>query len=138
MTRQSEGVDHYLLRQYPFVFVCVIHSFMFRRLLKLVRPVSMIGGAAIAATIAGATLYGEAQQRRWAFADAGISSGEFRKDLPIYTRADVASHKTPETGIWVSFKSGVYDITNFVEVHPGGTKINMAFGGAIDPFWMVY
>lgn len=42
-------------------------------------------------------------------------------------------------GIWVTYKDGVYDVTKFVEQHPGGTaRIMLAAGGAIDPFWAMY
>jgi len=61
------------------------------------------------------------------------------KAWPVYTRAEVARHTTPETGIWVSYKSGVYDITEFVANHPGGKdKILLAAGKSIDPFWRIY
>lgn len=40
--------------------------------------------------------------------------------------------------IWVTYQNGVYDITDFVEVHPGGDKILMAAGGALEPFWSLY
>ena len=36
-----------------------------------------------------------------------------------YTKADVQAHKTKETGVWVTYQGGVYDITNFAENHPG-------------------
>lgn len=59
--------------------------------------------------------------------------------LPEYTREEVSRHKTPETGIWVTYKDGVYDITEFVALHPGGAgKILLAAGGAVDPFWALY
>lgn len=62
--------------------------------------------------------------------------GEIRDDLPFFTKTDVANHKTLETGIWVTYKEGVYDITEFIRNHPGGeSKIKMAIGGPIDPFW---
>ncbi|XP_069761634.1 sulfite oxidase, mitochondrial isoform X2 [Narcine bancroftii] len=57
---------------------------------------------------------------------------------PVYTRQEVAKHKTVESGIWVTYKSDVYDITNFVELHPGGDKILLAAGGALEPFWSMY
>ena len=57
----------------------------------------------------------------------------------IFTREEVAKHTTPETGIWVIYKDGVYDITEFIEQHPGGAKrILMAKGSNIDPFWNMY
>ncbi|KAG7200855.1 hypothetical protein KM043_003220 [Ampulex compressa] len=65
--------------------------------------------------------------------------GELRKDLQTYTLEEVSQHDDKKKGIWVTFKRGVYDITNFVEKHPGGpSKIMMAAGGSIDPFWMIF
>lgn len=55
-----------------------------------------------------------------------------------YTRAEVGKHKTPETGIWVTYKNGVYDITDFVKLHPGGNKVLLAAGSSVDPFWAIY
>jgi len=58
---------------------------------------------------------------------------------PLYTRAEVAQHTSVEKGIWVSYKSGVYDITQFVVNHPGGKdKILLAAGKSIEPFWRIY
>ena len=57
----------------------------------------------------------------------------------VYTRAEVAKHKTSAEGIWVTYKNGVYDITEFVEQHPGGaSRIMLAAGGSVDPFWNLY
>lgn len=55
-----------------------------------------------------------------------------------YTKADVAKHKSASTGIWVSYGPNVYDITQFVEQHPGGAKILLGAGKAIDPYWHHY
>jgi len=66
------------------------------------------------------------------------ATSEKIKSLPEYTKAQVAEHKTSSNGIWVTYKDGVYDITEFVGVHPGGDKILLAAGGAIDPFWRLY
>ncbi|GIL59243.1 hypothetical protein Vafri_13880 [Volvox africanus] len=58
---------------------------------------------------------------------------------PIFTREEVAKHKTPQNRIWVTYKEGVYDITEFVEMHPGGlSKIMLAAGGGVEPFWSLY
>lgn len=60
-------------------------------------------------------------------------------DLPIYSKAEVAKHKTAENGIWVIFQGNVYDITQFVENHPGGIeKIMTAAGGDVEPYWSLY
>ena len=46
---------------------------------------------------------------------------------------EVAKHRDAASGgIWVTYKGEVYDITEFVEAHPGGMqKIMMAAGGSI-------
>ncbi|GMT05602.1 hypothetical protein PENTCL1PPCAC_27776, partial [Pristionchus entomophagus] len=61
-----------------------------------------------------------------------------RVDLPIYKREEVKKHGKGSDRMWVTYKMGVYDITDFVESHPGGDKILMAAGGAVDPFWALY
>ena len=59
--------------------------------------------------------------------------------LPTYTAEEVARHNSLETGVWVTYKRGVYDITEFVRMHPGGTdRIMMAAGRSIEPFWNFY
>lgn len=56
----------------------------------------------------------------------------------MYTRADVAKHKTKDTRIWVTYKNAVYDITDYASKHPGGNKILLAAGGPLEPFWNMY
>jgi sulfite oxidase len=58
--------------------------------------------------------------------------------LPTYTKEEIAKHKTKADRIWVTYKEGVYDITDFIPDHPGGEKILLAAGGAIDSFWKVF
>jgi sulfite oxidase len=71
-----------------------------------------------------------------AFAD-GSSAPEHA--WPEFSREEVAKHKTPDTRIWVTYGDGVYDVTDFVESHPGGReKIMLAAGGALEPFWALY
>uniref|UniRef100_UPI00358E776E sulfite oxidase, mitochondrial n=1 Tax=Myxine glutinosa TaxID=7769 RepID=UPI00358E776E len=60
------------------------------------------------------------------------------KDLPSFRCKEIAQHCTIEQGIWVTFKGCVYDITDFVDMHPGGNKILMAAGGPLEPFWEMY
>ncbi|XP_025101579.1 LOW QUALITY PROTEIN: sulfite oxidase-like [Pomacea canaliculata] len=71
-------------------------------------------------------------------ASEDVEAGNIRPGLPTYTLDDVARHKTKETGIWVTFKNGVYDITEYVSSHPGGSKILLAAGGSVEPFWDLY
>lgn len=68
-----------------------------------------------------------------------ISCGEFRVDLKTYNLEEVGKHDNKENHIWVTFKQGVYDITDFIEKHPGGSsKILMAAGSSIEPFWAIF
>ena len=55
-------------------------------------------------------------------------AGRRREGLPEYTTEEVGAHDSKEKRIWVIFKSGVYDITDFVPMHPGAEKLLMAAG----------
>jgi len=64
---------------------------------------------------------------------------EAAKKWKIFRKEEIAKHTTPETGIWVTYKDGVYNITDFVNDHPGGRdKIMLGAGKSIDPFWRIY
>ena len=55
-----------------------------------------------------------------------------------YTPDEVERHNSLDD-FWVSYKDGVYDITNFIRGHPGGIeKIKMAAGGPVEPYWQLY
>jgi len=70
---------------------------------------------------------------------ADIEAGVVKAGLPTYTMADLKSHGKTAASKWVCYKNGVYDITEFVLSHPGGSeKILMAAGGSIEPFWSVF
>ncbi|XP_071991151.1 sulfite oxidase, mitochondrial isoform X1 [Engystomops pustulosus] len=58
--------------------------------------------------------------------------------FPQYTREDVKKHTNPTDRIWVTYSGEVFDITDFVELHPGGKRILLAAGGALEPFWALY
>jgi cytochrome b involved in lipid metabolism len=62
------------------------------------------------------------------------------EELPIYTIEQLAD-QNGENGksIWMSYGGIIYDVTNFVQNHPGGSeKIMMAAGTHIEPFWYLY
>ena len=61
-------------------------------------------------------------------------------DLPTYTADDVSKNDgTDGKPIWMSYGGIVYDVTNFINNHPGGSdKIMQAAGTAIEPFWYLY
>lgn len=56
-----------------------------------------------------------------------------------FTPADVASHNTADKGLYIIIDSNVYDVTNFIDEHPGGAKILKRVAGkdASKQFWKV-
>lgn len=74
-------------------------------------------------------------------ADGGggeVQAGHRRLDLPNYRLSEITARRTADTGVWVTFGEGVYDITDFMIGHPGGDKIGLAAGGSVEPFWDLY
>ncbi|XP_030634591.1 sulfite oxidase, mitochondrial [Chanos chanos] len=69
---------------------------------------------------------------------AALSIQSETSSFPVYTQEEVTKHRSLEEGVWVTYKGGVYDITEFVAMHPGGDKILLAAGGALEPFWALY
>jgi cytochrome b involved in lipid metabolism len=54
--------------------------------------------------------------------------------LPFYTAADVAKHATKDD-LWVIIDGKVYDLTRYVDPHPGGEGIlNHAGGDSTEGF----
>ena len=63
----------------------------------------------------------------------------WHEQYPIIRRSDITRHRKKEDRIWVSHGDGVFDVTEFVDIHPGGSeKLMMVAGGAIEPFWEMY
>lgn len=61
-----------------------------------------------------------------------------RPDLPTFSLEDVAEHND-ESSMWFTFRGGVYDMTFFINGHPGGTpRLLMAAGQDLEPYWEVY
>ncbi|KAI9019142.1 cytochrome b5-like heme/steroid binding domain-containing protein [Hyaloraphidium curvatum] len=44
------------------------------------------------------------------------------------SRAEVAKHNTQDSA-WIILDGGVYDLTKFMKVHPGGPKPILSFAG---------
>lgn len=71
--------------------------------------------------------------------DDTIVPGQIKEGLPTITMKEVKEHASLSTGVWVVYKQGVYDITEFIRRHPGGAhRIMLAAGASIEPFWNMY
>ncbi|XP_072521982.1 sulfite oxidase, mitochondrial isoform X2 [Salminus brasiliensis] len=71
-------------------------------------------------------------------AERAATSVTQTSSLPVYSQDEVSKHSSLDEGIWVTYKGSVYDITKFVSIHPGGDKILLAAGRALEPFWALY
>ena len=124
---------------------------MFRgaRLLRLARPSTLAAAASAAGLITAAgTSYSyipsSADSAKPSLPDraAWHKPNPSDKPLPTFTKAEVAKHNSLESGdkrVWVIFRGAVYDITEFIQNHPGGLdKILTAAGGSVEPFWALY
>ena len=77
---------------------------------------------------------------------AGVIAGGVGEDVFANARAltrSIAGQRLPSTttekGVWVTYNGEVYDITKFIQNHPGGRdKISLAAGKDIGPFWKMY
>lgn len=56
-----------------------------------------------------------------------------------FTPAEVAAHKTADKGLYIIIDNSVFDVTKFVDEHPGGAKILKRVAGkdATKQFWKV-
>ena len=71
---------------------------------------------------------------------SSVQAGHVIGGLPEYTLDEIKRHSSREKGgVWVTYKYGVYDITDFLAVHPGGAdKISLAAGSSLEPYWAVF
>lgn len=71
--------------------------------------------------------------------DATSPVNDSLSTVRIVSPEELAKHKSVDDGgIWVSFRGKVYDVTEFVDIHPGGNKILLAAGGDVSPYWSLY
>ena len=100
---------------------------------KYFRGLAVAGAGAALATGLGLHLLDQESTRSQVLAEEAAESiisraGRRREGLPEYSTEEVGQHDCREKRIWVIFKSGVYDITDFVPLHPGAEKLLMAAG----------
>lgn len=93
---------------------------------------------ATALGVSGLAVYANKHKLQSLWAASVSEPGSVQTGLPTYTAAQVAKHKSKQDRIWVTYKHGVYDITDYVAQHPGGNKIMLGAGAAIDPYWDMY
>uniref|UniRef100_A0A7S2YTY0 sulfite oxidase n=1 Tax=Entomoneis paludosa TaxID=265537 RepID=A0A7S2YTY0_9STRA len=61
-----------------------------------------------------------------------------RPELPTIPLDEVAEH-CDEDSMWFTFRGAVYDLTFFINGHPGGTtRLLMAAGQDLEPYWEIY
>ena len=59
----------------------------------------------------------------------GVSLSE---EYPVFTREEISKRDGKRGATWVTYKDQVYDITEFVNAHPGGAqKIKLAAGASV-------
>lgn len=98
-----------------------------------------VGAGLVLSSLGAYCYYLYNYQIRKVHALENIKPGEYRDNLKTYTEEVVGNHDNEKSGIWVTYKHGVYDITDFVAKHPGGpSKIMMAAGSSIEPFWQIF
>ena len=92
-----------------------------------------------AALVLGASASGLAGAAQLRPEEARAEAAAATRVLRVFTAEDVARHRDAEAGIWVSYRGGVYDVTPFVQAHPGGAqRIMMAAGGPLEAYWRLY
>ncbi|KAI9735701.1 MAG: hypothetical protein M1818_006309 [Claussenomyces sp. TS43310] len=67
-------------------------------------------------------------------AEAAVLDGPVRH----FRLAEVKLHDGTSERPWVTKGDSIYDITDWVEAHPGGEVILRAAGGSIDPYWDIF
>lgn len=86
----------------------------------------------------------------WALSKTGIIAEAFKstdnsllqsnnKQKKTFSRQEISKHNSLDKGVWITFRGGVYDVTEFIRHHPGGSHtIMMGAGGDVEPFWQTY
>lgn len=67
-------------------------------------------------------------------------AGMVNPKLPTITASQVRTSRSnaAPAPIYVTFRDGVYDISEFCESHPGGDQILLAAGGPLEQYWALY
>ncbi|TEA16092.1 Sulfite oxidase [Colletotrichum sidae] len=58
--------------------------------------------------------------------------------LPRFRLTEIRKHDAKSSTPWVTHADKVYDITEWIEAHPGGDVILRAAGASIEPYWDIF
>lgn len=88
---------------------------------------------------AGLYVLGSPVEPQVAFASGkdGELTAQDRQKWPQFSRTELKQHGKFGNS-WVVFRDSVYDITDFIDKHPGGDLIHMAFGKSVEPYWNIF
>ncbi|KAJ0159082.1 Sulfite oxidase [Colletotrichum tanaceti] len=67
-----------------------------------------------------------------------LTPPELPAGWPQYRLSEVKLHDGTSERPWITYKTSVYDITDWVAAHPGGDVILRAAGGAVEPYWDIF
>jgi 4-hydroxysphinganine ceramide fatty acyl 2-hydroxylase len=51
------------------------------------------------------------------------------RTLPTYTQAEVAARDNAKAGVWVTLGEKVFDVSDFLDSHPGGAELILEYAG---------
>lgn len=108
---------------------------MLLRAPRMARHVAAVAAVAAGAGVAGAWGVARAETPQREADGAGARREGLRDIAAAEVRKMDGRNGAP---VYVTFRDGVYDVTEFVPSHPGGDQIMQAAGGALEPFWALY
>ncbi len=59
---------------------------------------------------------------------------EIKREIKVFSKEEISKHNTKEY-LWCYYKTNVYDLTKFVDQHPGGYIILKAAGKNLEEVW---
>jgi len=103
-----------------------------------VAPLGLVVGGGLLASLIALTQHNDDHELEDVPAQGPLGDDSRDPSLPRFRLADVRQHDGSSTQPWVTFEDKVYDITDWVEAHPGGDVILRAAGGSIEPYWNIF
>jgi len=118
---------------------------MFARLLRSpsFRSACFVGGVSTLAATSTSYAYADNSSNSNTTGPAAPISrrpgAKTKKGEPVFTRAQVAANDGMSgKPMWMTYRNGVYDVTEFHRIHPGGNLIMQAAGSDVSTFWDVW